>query len=245
MKATASCNFPYLNEWKTFCDKNKICAFIDSVLSGYAQLAFNDNTFSGLLMLIATWLGSSTLCINALWGTITATAYAVVIKLPKEDIRAGIYGANAALAGLAIPPLLFPSQNISFILLIVSSFVAIMTVQLIQILSRKFNKWSLPTLVAPYCITLMCFLALFTFTGMIETTPVTLKTLLFTNSLSNWSYSELITAFLNIASQILWLSNPLSGILYLTALLFASRRDTFNTIIAIIASIISFIALTP
>ena len=237
MSATASCHFPYLNEWKQYCDKNRIFAFIDSVLSGYAQLAFNDNTFSGILMIIATFLGSPVVCISALWGTIVATLFATLLGAPKGQIRAGIYGANAALSGLAVQPLLFPGQGLSFLLLGVSGTIAIMTVLLIQLLSKYFSKWNLPSLVVPYCICLIFFLGLFTLFGITNPTPVTFETLFFTTPLSEWSAAELLIAFLNCAAEILWLVNPLSGILYLIALTFASRLDAINTFVAITVSI--------
>lgn len=237
MSATASCHFPYLDEWKHYCDDNKICAFMDSVLSGYAQLAFNDNTFSGILMLIATWIGSPVLCINSLWGTIVATGFAYIIGMPDGAIRAGIYGANAALSCLAIPVLLFSPQKISVTMLGISTAIAIFTVLLVQLLGKPFSKWNLPSLVIPYCIVLSVSLVILTTTGISSPAPATLETLLFSNSLSDWSAKEIVTTFLNSASQILWLSKPIAGILYLIALLFASRLDTINTIIAIIVSI--------
>lgn len=238
MSATASCYFPFLNEWKQYCNKNKIFAFIDSVLSGYAQLAFNDNTFSGLLMLIATWIGSPTLCINALWGTIVATAFSYIIRIPNDAIRAGIYGANAALSCLAVPMLLFPSQGISFRMLAVSGVISVFSVLLIQFLGKYFSKWNLPSLVLPYCILLSIALMLLTLSGISSPSITSLETLLFTTPLSNWSTQDIIVTFSNCASQILWLSNPISGILYLVAILFASRLDTINTIVAIGVSIL-------
>lgn len=243
MFVTASCRFPYLEEWKSFCEKNKICAFVDSVLSGYAQLAFNDNTFSGILMLIATWLGSPVICLSALCSTVVATIFAHLIRIPKRSIRAGIYGANAALAGLAVPPLLFPSQELSFAMLGTSALIAIITVVLIQLLSKPFGKWNLPTLVIPYCISLIIFLLIFTTSGRLETSIVTFETLVFTTPFSHWSFHELITTFLNCAAEILWLVNPVSGILYFISLLFASRRDAFNTMLAIFVSIVTSILL--
>ena len=238
MSATASCHFPYLNEWKKYCDNNKIFAFIDSVLSGYAQLAFNDNTFSGLLMLIATWIGSPTLCVNALWGTIVATAFSYMIHLPYVAIRAGIYGANAALACLAVPVLLFPEQHLSAAMLGVSTVIAIFTVLLSMLLGKPFSKWNLPTLVIPYCIVLSVSLLTLSLTGISTPATVTIETLLFTSTLSDWTVKELLITFLNCASEILWLVKPVSGILYLIALSFASRWDMFNTMAAIIFSII-------
>lgn len=238
MSATASCQFPYLDEWKHYCNDNKICAFIDSVLSGYAQLAFNDNTFSGILMLIATFIGSPVVCINALWGTIVATAFSYILHLPTGAIRAGIYGANAALSCLAVPVLLFPNQPLSAAMVGVSAVIAVFTVLLGMLLGKLFSKWNLPTLVIPYCIILSLSLLILTITGISNPTPVTMETLLFTTTFSDWSAKELLLTFLNCASEILWLVKPVSGILYLIALSFASRLDMTNTIVAIIASII-------
>lgn len=243
MPATASCRFPYLDEWKQYCDDNRICAFIDSVLSGYAQLAFNDNTFSGILMIIATWIGSPTLCINALWGTVIATLTAYTIGIPNKSIRSGSYGFNAALSCLAVPILLFSDEKVSIAMLGVSAAIAISTVLFKLALGKLFARWNLPTLVIPYCIALLIALIIFEAVGITNTVPVTMETLLFTNTLSDWSAIDLGLAFLNNAAQILWLTHPVSGILYLIALTFASRLDLINTVIAITISLFVSIAL--
>lgn len=236
MSATASCHFPYQDKWKNYCDRNKILAFIDSVLSGYAQLAFNDNTFSGILMIIATWIASPVLCINAVWGTTIATATAYAIQIPNIRIRSGSYGFNAALASLAITQLVFPSQGLSFTMLSISAVISALTVFLLKYAESILTKWNISAFVIPYCVTLCISLATFTAIGITNPTTVTLDTLLFTNTLSDWSVQELLTTFLHSGSQILWHSSILSGILYFIALLFASRWDTLNVIAAIIAS---------
>jgi len=237
MSATASCSFPFLNEWKHYCDKNRICAFIDSVLSGYAQLAFNDNTFSGILMIIATWVGSPVLCINALWGTVIATITAYIIHIPEGAIRSGSYGFNAALSCLAVPVLLFPSQSISVVMLGTSAAIAIATVLFKMTLGKIFAKWNLPTLVIPYCIALLISMMIFEAVGVTDTTPVTMETLLFTSSFSDWVANDIVLSFLSSAAQILWLAHPVSGALYLISLLFASRMDFINTAAAITVSL--------
>ena len=243
MSATASCRFPYLDEWKQYCDNNRICAFIDSVLSGYAQLAFNDNTFSGILMIIATWIGSPTLCINALWGTVIATLTAYTIGIPNKSIRSGSYGFNAALSCLAVPILLFSDGKVSIAMLGVSAAIAISTVLFKLALGKLFARWNLPTLVIPYCIALLIALIIWEAVEITNTAPVTMETLLFTNTLSDWSAIDRGLAFLSNAAQILWLTHPVSGILYLIALTFASRLDLINTVIAITISLFVSIAL--
>ena len=237
MKATASCRFPFLDEWKQYCDKNPICAFTDSVLSGYAQLAFNDNTFSGILMIIATWIGSPILCINALWGTVIATVTAYIIGIPNGSIRSGSYGFNAALACLAVPVLLFPSGKLSFVMLGISAAIAISTVLFKMAVGKFFSKWNLPTLVIPYCIALIISLTIFEAAGITETSSVTIETLLFTTSFTDWSIIDFCLAFFCNAAQVLWLIHPVSGILYLVALTFASRQDLINTATAIVVSL--------
>ena len=50
MGSFASCKFPFLDEWKKFAGGNPAAGWVDAVLSGFAQIIFSDNSFSGLLL---------------------------------------------------------------------------------------------------------------------------------------------------------------------------------------------------
>lgn len=236
MSATASCHFPFLDEWKDICEKNRICEFVDSVISGYAQIAFNDNTFSGVLLIIATWIGSPLQCAMAVWATFVCTLCAYLIRVPKDLIRSGLYGFNAALSGLAIPLVLFPEQNFSFYMFGATTVAAVMCVFLTTFLRNFFGKWNVPALSAPYCAAVFMLVLFATFNGASDTSSISINTLFFTTSLENWTLPEMISAVFNGAAQVLWVEKPICGILYLIALLPASRIDASNAIIATVVS---------
>lgn len=236
MSVTASCRFPLLEEWKAYCDKNKICEFIDSVLSGYAQIAFSDNTFSALIMIVATWIGSPVQCISALWTTFVSTLFAYILGVPRDLIRSGLYGFNGALSGLALPLLLFPGESVSLKLLAVSALAGILCVFLTTTLRSFFGKWNVPALSSPYCVSVSILLIASVFIGVTAVKPVGLSNLIMTNPLSDWTFTELIYATVNGASQVLWVEKPICGILYFAAVLCSSRIDAINTIIAVIVS---------
>lgn len=236
MSVTASCRFPLLEEWKAYCDKNRICEFIDSVLSGYAQIAFSDNTFSALIMILAAWIGSPVQCISAVWATFVSTLFAYITGVPRDLIRSGLYGFNGALSGLALPLLLFPGESVSLKLLAVSALAGILCVFLTTTLRSFFGKWNVPALSSPYCVSVSIILIVSVLLGVTVIQPVGLSDLIMANPFSDWTFTELIYAMANGASQVLWVEKPICGVLYFAAVLCSSRIDAINTIVAVIAS---------
>lgn len=245
MSAIASCKFPFLEEWKRLTNQNKALEVIDSVLSGYAQIAFNDNSFSGLLLIVAIYIGSPVQAISGVWATLVATIIAYIFRIPNGLIRAGLYGFNAALAGLAIPVLIFPNSSITLELLLYSALAAIFTVLLTAALGQMFLKWDIPTLALPYSITLFIFIpASVILRGLNASPPVAaIIEMAGAHTQNIWTIGEFLTATVNGISQVIWVDNILSGILYLIAVIIASRIDTISTIIGALVSTLVAIAL--
>ncbi|MGN1266487.1 MAG: urea transporter [Dorea sp.] len=246
MSATDSHRFSLLNKWKSSCSKNRVCEFIDSVISGYAQIAFNDNTFSGILMIIATWIGSPVQCISAVWATLASTLCAYAFGVPKALVRRGLYGFNAALSGLAIPLVIFPGQELSLRMMAVSTIAAILCTFLTTIFQNFFGKWDVPALSSPYCAAVLILTFIGVLTNALDTTCISTDTLLFTTTLHDWTLIQFIHAVFNGASQVLWVEKPICGILYLLALFPVSRIDALLAITAaIVSTIVSVILGLP
>lgn len=242
---TASCKFPFLDEWKELSSKNNVLGFFDEVLSGFAQIAFNDNSFSGLLMIIGTYIGSPVQAILGVWATVIATATAHIFGVPKGLIKSGIYGFNAALAGLAIPTLIFPDSNLTLRILLYSGLAAVFSVVLTAGLGGFFTRWDVPALALPYCITLLIFVPAALALGNLNITrsaPVILE-IVNPGAQGIWTMSEIVTASLNGIAQVLWVDNPVTGIIYLAAILMASRIDVVSTIVGAMVSTATAIAL--
>lgn len=239
MAATASTNFPFLDEWKEFTDRNIFLEFFDNVLSGFAQIALNDNSFSGILLMIAAFIGSPVQAVSGIWATIIGTLTAHLLGVPRSAIRTGVYGFNPALCGLAIPVLVFPDQGINAEILLYSSLAAIFAEVLTIGLARFLANWKLPFLALPYCFTLLIFVPAGLSLGNLAITRSSpeIFTLFSASGQAGWSAMEFFTAAINGIAQVLWIDNPITGGLYLVATLMASRIDVLSSILGAVISV--------
>lgn len=245
MSATASCKFPLLNEWKEISSKNIVLDVIDNVLSGVAQIGFNDNSFAGLLMIIATYIGSPVQAIAGVWAALIATLAAYAFGVPKGLIRTGLYGFNAALCGVAIPALVFPGSPVTIQLLLYSGIAAIFAVVLQMGFGSFLSKWNVPSLALPYSTTLLLFVPAALSLGNLNITrsAPAIFDIVGPNAQGVWTFVEFIEASLNGIAQVLWIENPITGALYLVAVLMASRIDVVSTIVGALVSTLAAIAL--
>lgn len=69
---------------------------------GIGQVMFQNNAFSGILMLSGILYSSWQLALLAIIGNIISTATAWICSYSREDIRNGLYGFNGTLVGIAI-----------------------------------------------------------------------------------------------------------------------------------------------
>lgn len=245
MAATASSKFPFLDEWKEFTQKNLALEIFDNVLSGFAQIALNDNSFSGILLIIASYIGSPVQTISGVWAATIGTLTAHLLGIPRPLIRTGVYGFNPALCGLAIPVLVFPDTSVSLQMLIYSALAAVFSVVITVGIARLLSPWELPFLALPYSFTLLIFVTASLSLGNFDITrsnPSVFE-LFSANGGISWNLEELATAALNGIAQVVWIAHPLTGILYLVATLMASRIDVFSSILAAIISVLVAVAL--
>ena len=162
--------FPLVSEFKRLGDKNKFVAFIDSLLSGFGQIAFSDNPWSGLILIIGCFVGSFEQAVAGLCAAITATAFAYIIGTDKLVIRMGLFTFNAALAGLGIPLFIFPGQSVSVAMIILAVIAGIMCVLITAALNKIFSTRNVPSLALPYCITLFVLIPASLKLGTMHTT---------------------------------------------------------------------------
>src|SRR3974377_1790691 len=91
-------------------------------LRGIAQVFFQENALTGLLFLIGIAAASPLMGIGALVGTVLSTVTAKLLKYDEGQIRAGIYGFNGTLVGIAV--LFYLEPGIAAILLLVGGWAA-------------------------------------------------------------------------------------------------------------------------
>lgn len=233
----ATCRFPLVSEFKRLGDKNKFVAFIDSLLSGFGQIAFSDNPWSGLILIIGCFVGSFEQAVAGLCAAITATAFAYIIGTDKLVIRMGLFTFNAALAGLGIPLFIFPGQSVSVAMIILAVIAGIMCVLITAALNKIFSTRNVPSLALPYCITLFVLIPASLKLGTMHTTTSVVPFLDAPLGAENaqmtaCSAGDFFTAVLNNMAEIIWQANIWSGMLYLLAVVISSRVDAISAVIA-------------
>ena len=158
MGALASCPFPFLNKWKDIVDRNKIAGFIDAILCSYSQIIFNDNSFSGIILIIATFCVSPQVGVGGMVCTVTAVIYLKLLKVDPTMIRLGVYGFCPALTGIIMASLIFSDgMDIYFFVFFILAAVFCVTVNLA--LAAVFGKWDASGLGLPFGFTTLVFMA--------------------------------------------------------------------------------------
>ncbi|MDR2089760.1 MAG: urea transporter [Clostridiales Family XIII bacterium] len=227
MAALASCKFPFVDRWKAAADKNGVLGFVDSVLSGYGQIAFNDNPLSGLLFLAGCFAGSVQNGVSSLICALTATAMAYLLLVPTIALRLGLYTFNAALAGMGIGLFIFPGQDVTAGLVFFSVVGGVLCVFLTAAFSGFLSKWNVPSLALPYCTVLFILVPASLLIPVIEPTTSVIPYLNepALGASQVWTLPDFLTAFMNNFSEVLWQATPLSGAFFLAGVVVASRVD--------------------
>lgn len=235
MAALATCKFPLVDKWKDAADKNVVLGFIDSLLSGYGQIAFNDNPFSGLLFIIGCFVGSPQNGICSLICAFTATLLAYFLGISRGLLRFGLYTFNAALAGMGIGLFIFTGQTAITLGMVLFCIVGgIICVFFTAALTGILSKWAVPPLALPYCIALMILVPASLFISAVGPSTSVIPRLGEMKELTAqvWTSADFFTSFMNNFAEILWQSNPLSGAFFLVGVIVASRIDFLSAITA-------------
>ena len=76
--------------------------FIDAVLRGLGQVVFQNNSLTGLLVLLAISVNSFVYAGAALFGAVVSTYTATLLRVDNKLIRDGLFGFNGALTAIAM-----------------------------------------------------------------------------------------------------------------------------------------------
>lgn len=111
--------------------QNDILEKIKILFRGIGQVMFQNNAWSGVLMLAGIACNSLYMAGLALLGTVVSTSTARIAGYSCEDIRNGLYGFNGTLVGIAVGVFM----NISvwaFMLLIIGAALSTWVMRLFQ-----------------------------------------------------------------------------------------------------------------
>lgn len=130
-----------------------LLGFQDSVLRGIGQVMLQSNSYTGLLFVVGVFYNSMLFGWAVLLGTTASTATAVLLGADRSHVRAGLFGFNGALVGIALLYFLEPGiLTWSYVVLAAACTTVIMAALL-----HLLGTWKIPALTAPFVLTTLCF----------------------------------------------------------------------------------------
>jgi urea transporter len=115
---------------------------------------FQDNPLSGLLFFVAIGWGSYAagvpqVAVGGFVAVVVSTLTAYWLRVDEEGLRAGLYGFNAYLVGLALATFMAPSTML-WVYVVLGGAVSVVVMLAI---ANVFKTWSVPALTAPFVLT--------------------------------------------------------------------------------------------
>jgi urea transporter len=135
--------------WATMAERNPAVGVVDTLLRGVGQVMFQNNPLTGLLFLVGILVNSFKFCGAALLGLAASTLAAHLLGADRALIRAGLFGFNGILVGIALA-FFFEFDLLLAVYIVLGAVVStIVMMALINLLS----PWDMPALTAPFVLT--------------------------------------------------------------------------------------------
>ncbi len=195
--------------------------FGEHVLRGIGQVMLQNNIASGLLFLIGIFVGSWQCGFYALFGTVVATATAVLPGAPSRSVGNGLYGLNGTLTGLGLAT--FLNHDVTLVIYVA---IAAMSVTVVMAAIQNAAGANGYPLTGPFILTTWIFIgAVYAYANVLSGpalgsphlptgTPVVHVSL---------AASNIVTAILNGVAQVMLQDNPWTGAIFLVGIAIGSR----------------------
>lgn len=135
------------------------------ILRGVGQVFFCCNAVTGLIFLVALYIGGPIAGLAATVGVITSTAAACVLGFSEEDIDAGLYGFNGTLVGPCLFLFLEHSPQLWLYVILASILSSIVLAAMIRILT----PYRIPASTSPFVLTCWMFMvAVYSFDNFVR-----------------------------------------------------------------------------
>ena len=233
MQAMASCPFPFLDKWKEIAWKNPVLGFIDAMLCGFSQIIFSDNSFSGLLFVIACFVVSPKVGIAGLWSALISVGFQKLVGVGDIAFKLGVNTFCPVLTGIIMSGLLFvDGLNVRFFLFF--GLAALFATILSLAMSAIFSRWNASALGMPFAITVLIFMAAaqnMGFVSQAETVIAHLPQVVGPEVTDGWTIAELLRSTYTGMSELIGGFGIPETILIAAALLISSRIDFISAIL--------------
>lgn len=200
---------------------------IHTFFKNISQVVLLENTWTGLLILIALWIGNWKIGLAAMIGSTISLMTARHFNYTDEEIHSGLAGFNPVL--IAIDLTLFLLWSWQSILVILISIVLAMPIA--QAIKNFLKPFHLPELTTPFVVITWVVLLMSQQFKFVKTNVDVLPLTADVHINLNTTFHP-IHAFFNDVSQIFLVEHTISGILIVIACFIASRRTGIYLLIA-------------
>jgi urea transporter len=195
--------------------------FLDCVLRGVGQVMLQNNSYAGLLFLLGIFYNSPLFGAAVLLGTAVSTTTAMLLSVDRAQVRAGLFGFNGGLVGIALLYFLQPDPLTWGCVVFAAGCSTIVMAAFLTLV----GVWTIPALTAPFVFTSLCFFLATARFGRLESTH-----LLPTAGLPKAVAVEGVVTLSTIAeglfnglAQVFFQGNVITGILFAVGLVISSR----------------------
>lgn len=195
--------------------------FSDHVLRGVGQVMLQNNSYAGLLFLIGIFYNSPLFGLAVLLGTGVSTATAMLLGADRALVRAGLFGFNGGLVGIALLYFLEPNAMTWGCVVFAAACSTIIMAALLTLL----KVWRLPVLTAPFVVTSFCFFLATARFGRLQSTQL-LPTAGLPKAVAVEGVvtaSTIVEGVFNGVAQVFFQGNITTGLLFAVGLLVSSR----------------------
>jgi urea transporter len=160
-----------LASWESLCEASGVLRFIDINLRGVGQVMFQDNPLSGALFVAAIAWGSFAagvpqVLFGGLLAVVAATLTAQWLRVEPASLRAGLYGFNGVLVGLALATFIAPGPLL-WIYVVLGAAVSVVAM---EATANVCKSWGMPALTFPFVlVTWLLLLGTYGFAGLAGT----------------------------------------------------------------------------
>lgn len=201
---------------------HKFLGFIDAIFRGIGQVMLQNNSYAGLLFLIGIFYNSALFAGAVLVGTVASTLTAILLGVERARIRDGLFGFNGALVAIALLYFLEPGALTGGYLILAAACSTVVMAALMNV----FSTWKAPALTAPFVLTTLVFILAYARFGRLSSTgnlPTAGLPKIAGTVEGVVTNTTVIEGLLNGVAQVFFQANPVTGAIFLIALLVSSR----------------------
>lgn len=232
-----------------------VVGFIEYCLRGVGQVVFMNSPITGLFILVAAWIYDPWFGFGGTVGVVASTLAAHALSFDRGAIRAGLFGFNGILVGLALSLFLSPTWDpLVIVWMIVLSAVSSV---LMGALAAVFGgSWGVPPFTLAFNITTLLFLITglhvangrlgigvepaMPVSGGAETQTALLPS---ADAVGSTDAAAIANAVFRGIGQLFFLNSILAGVLIIIGIAFCSRIAAVFALVGSIVGMLTGIAL--